>query len=77
MRARIAIGRIYTFHSTAQGICPALDWHLVAQSDGVLSGMISWNDMQDMARATGTYNLQSRAFQLTAKEIRSGPNRDD
>ena len=67
-------GRIYTFHSTAQGMCPALDWHLVAQSNGVLSGMISWNDMQDMARATGTYNSRSRTFQLTAKEI-SGQGR--
>jgi len=68
------VGRIYAFHSTAQGGCPALDWHLVAQSNGVLSGMISWNGMQDTASATGTYNLQLRTFQLTAKET-SGQGR--
>jgi len=36
--------------------------------------MISWNDMQDMARATGTYDMQSRTFQMTATEI-SGQGR--
>ena len=62
------VGRIYAFHSTAQGGCQALDWHLVAQSNGVLSGMISWNGMQDMASATGTYNLQAKTIKMTAKE---------
>jgi hypothetical protein len=31
--------------------------------------MISWNGMQDMAHADGTYNMQSRTFQMTANEI--------
>ena|SRR5215831_90458 len=68
------MGKVYAFHSRARGGCPALDWHVVAQSNGVLSGMISWNDMQDMARATGTYDMQSRTFQMTATEI-SGQGR--
>jgi hypothetical protein len=63
------VGRLYDFHSTAQRGCPALDWHVVAQSNGVLSGMISWNGMQDMAHADGTYNTQSRTFQMTANKI--------
>src|SRR6516225_835723 len=50
-------GRVYTFHSTPQGSCPALDWHVVVQSNGDLSGMIAWNNMQSMARATGTVNM--------------------
>jgi hypothetical protein len=36
--------------------------------------MISWNNMQDMAHATGTYNLQARTFKMTAKET-SGQGR--
>ena len=63
------MGRVYSFHSTAQGSCPALDWHVVSQSNGTLTGMISWNNMQNMARATGTYNLQAKTFQMTAKEV--------
>ena len=62
------MGRVYSFHSSAQGGCPALDWHVVAQSNGTLAGMISWNNMQSMARAAGTYNAQAKTFQMTAKE---------
>ena len=62
-------GRIYAFHSQAHGICPAMDWHIVAEANGTLEGMISWNGMQDMARATGTYNAQAGTFQMTAKEV--------
>ncbi len=46
-----------------------MDWHIVAEGNGTLEGMISWNGMQDMAKATGTYNAQSGTFQMTAKEV--------
>jgi len=62
-------GRVYVFHSTAQAGCPALDWHVVVGANGALSGMISWNNMQDMAHATGMLNTQARTFQMTAKEV--------
>jgi hypothetical protein len=62
-------GRVYTFHSKAQGGCPALDWHVTAEGDGSLSGMIAWNDMKSMAKATGTVNMQAKTFQMTAKEV--------
>lgn len=62
-------GRIYAFHSQAQGECPALDWHIVTEANGTLVGMISWNGMKDMAKATGTYNAQAGTFQMTAKEV--------
>jgi hypothetical protein len=61
-------GRVYTFHSKAQGSCPALDWHVVAESNGVLSGMIAWNNMQSMARAQGTLNASARTFDMKAVE---------
>jgi hypothetical protein len=62
-------GRVYTFHSKAQAGCPALDWHVVAGANGTLSGMIAWDDMKAMAHATGTVNMQSHTFQMTAKEV--------
>jgi hypothetical protein len=62
-------GRVYSFHSKAQAGCPALDWHVVVEGNNALAGMISWNNMQSMARAAGTVNLQARTFQMTAKEV--------
>jgi hypothetical protein len=62
-------GRVYSFHSKAQGSCPSLDWHLVVQSNGGLAGMISWNDMKSMARAEGTVNMAARTFDMKAVEV--------
>lgn len=67
-------GRVYTFHSKAQSGCPSLDWHVVVGSNGGLSGMISWDDMKAMARASGSVNMQARTFQMTATEV-GGQNR--
>jgi hypothetical protein len=62
-------GRVYVFHSTAQSSCPALDWHVVLTPDGTLDGVIAWNNMQSLARASGSLNAQSRTFQMTAREV--------
>jgi hypothetical protein len=62
-------GRVFAFHSRAQRGCPALDWHIVSGANGALSGMISWDNMKSMAKATGSVNPQSRAFQMTATEV--------
>jgi hypothetical protein len=59
-------GRIYAFHSSAQHSCPAMDWHLVVGANGTMTGMISWNNMQSVAHASGS--IDGRTFQLTAKE---------
>jgi hypothetical protein len=61
-------GRIYAFHSQAQHNCPAMDWHLVVGANGTLTGMISWNNMQSVARASGTVDSHSQTFQLAATE---------
>ncbi len=61
-------GRVYAFHSGPQGGCPGLDWHIVA-SGSALDGMIAWDNMKAMARATGTLNLDAKTFQMTAKEV--------
>ncbi len=60
-------GRVYTFNSSAQGGCPALDWHVVTGANGALSGMIAWNNMESMAKATGT--VRAGQVQMTAKEV--------
>jgi len=65
-------GRLYVFHSTAQGGCPALDWHVVAGPNGALSGMIAWDDMKAMAKASGT--ATAGKVQMTATEV-GGQNR--
>lgn len=63
-------GRVYMFHSKAQGACPALDWHITVQANNTLSGMIAWNDMKSIAYATGVVNMPKGTFQLSAQEIR-------
>jgi hypothetical protein len=62
-------GRVYSFHAPARGSCPAMDWHIVTEGNGTLNGMISWNNMQDMAKAEGTYSAKTGKFQMTAKEV--------
>ena len=62
-------GRVYAFHSGATANCPALDWHIVLGNAGALAGMISWNNMESLARARGSINQTSGAFQMTAQEV--------
>ena len=62
-------GRLYAFHSTGQGSCPPLDWHIVIGPNDTLAGMISWDEMKSMARASGSVNPQTRTFQMTAQEV--------
>jgi hypothetical protein len=46
--------RVYDLRSEAQGSCPALRWHIVADQAGVLSGTIAWDDMKKVAGVSGT-----------------------
>ena len=36
-----APGTLFVLHSTAQGACPALDWHVVVGENGTLSGILA------------------------------------
>jgi hypothetical protein len=67
--AQMPEGRLFVFHSAAQGACPPLDWHLVVGPNSTLSGMISWDNMKSMAQATGTVNLAARTFAMQAHEV--------
>jgi hypothetical protein len=46
--------RVYELHSQAQGTCPALDWHIVASPDGVLSGTFALPDRKMKATVAGS-----------------------
>ena len=61
--------RVFSFHSNATfSGCPSLDWHVVVQPDYTVSGMVGWQNMQVVARVSGTMDPQSKTYQLTAKE---------
>jgi len=81
--------RVYVLHSEAQGSCPSLNWHMVASPDGVLTGMVAWDNQKVVAMFTGTImplvraerfgkplgdTPQSRTFQGIATEV-GGQNR--
>src|SRR5438309_2241879 len=67
--AQVPEGRIYTLHSKAEGACPSLDWHIVVEPNGVLAGMIAWDDMKTLARATGTIDQENHTFSMLTKEM--------
>jgi hypothetical protein len=73
--------KVYDVHSEAQGTCPSLNWHIVASPDGVLTGMIAWDNMKVAALVSGTMerpvqigrnaqpsNAQYRTFSMIANE---------
>jgi hypothetical protein len=64
--------RLYTSHTLPVGACPALEWHIVATPDNMLSGFISSNNMKTMFRVSGKYNPTDRTFRLDGKEV-GGP----
>jgi hypothetical protein len=53
-------GRVLSFHSEPSSGCPGLDWHIVVAANNQLKGMISWNDMKDVARVTGSADRDGR-----------------
>lgn len=64
--AQVPPGRIYMLHSPAAGGCPALDWHIVVEPNDIVAGMIAWNDMKTMARASGKVDRKNHTFAVTA-----------
>jgi hypothetical protein len=67
--AQVPQGRIYVLHSPAAGACPSLDWHVVVEPNDILAGMIAWDDMKTMARATGKVDRPNHTFTMTAVEM--------
>ena len=63
------IDRFYAFNSAAQAGCPGMAWAVTVHPDGTLSGTISWNNEQSVARVTGRLDTRTGAFQMTANEV--------
>ena len=60
--------KVYILHSAPQGSCPALDWYIVAKPGGTLGGTLSWNEFQDTATISGSFDQQKGTFQMRALE---------
>ena len=60
-------GRMYVYQSPPQFHCPGLDWLLVVGENGVLSGMVSWDNMRSMAKAEG--GIKEGQVHMTATEV--------
>jgi hypothetical protein len=67
--AQVPQGRVYVLHSPAAGACPSLDWHIVVEPNDILAGLIAWDDMKTMARATGKVDRPNHTFTMTAVEL--------
>ncbi len=67
--AQMPVGRVYTLHSAPAGGCPALDWHIVVEPNDTLVGMIAWDNMQTIARASGTVNRKDHTFSMIATAL--------
>jgi hypothetical protein len=66
---KLPAGRLYVFHSTPRSGCPGVDWYIVAGAGDTLTGFIAWNNMQSVARATGTLNRRTGTFEMMAHEL--------
>ena len=66
---KLPAGRLYVFHSGPRSGYPGVDWYIVAEVGDTLTGFIAWNNMQSLARATGTLNRRAGTFELTAHEV--------
>src|SRR5690242_17148188 len=60
-------GTTYTQHSSANGACPALDWHIVVGQNGALSGMVGADDMKTVFRVSG--QIAGANFTMNGTEV--------
>lgn len=67
--AQMPKGSVYVLHSKPHGGRPSLDWYIVAETNNLLAGMIAWNDMKTMTKATGTVDRSRHTFTMAAAEI--------
>jgi hypothetical protein len=68
---KVPEGRIYVLHSSPTGACPSLDWHIVVERNDMIAGMVAWDNMQRLGRATGRVNRQNGTFQMHVVELGS------
>jgi len=67
--AQMPKGSVYVFHSQARGGCPSLDWYIVVETGDTLAGMIAWDDMSTMTKASGRLDRSHHTFHIVLTEI--------
>ena len=45
--------RLYVLHTDAEGTCPSLLWHIIVGQDGVISGLLAWDNRRTVAAVAG------------------------
>jgi hypothetical protein len=60
-------GSTFAMHSNAVDDCPAMDWNIVVQKDGIMTGMVGVDDTKAIFRLTGTYSGAN--FHLNGQEV--------
>jgi hypothetical protein len=60
-------GSTFAMHSNPVDDCPAMDWNIVVQKDGIMTGMVGVDDTKAIFRLTGTYSGAN--FHLNAQEV--------
>jgi hypothetical protein len=66
--------RLYVLHSDAVGTCPSMLWHIIVGQDGVISGLIAWDNRKTVAAVAGAIvpniNVERNATQPANPEPR-------
>jgi hypothetical protein len=61
--------RLYVLHSDAEGTCPSFLWHIIVGQDGVISGLLAWDNRKTVASVAGAIvpniNVERNAQQPT------------
>src|ERR1700755_500408 len=60
---------LYAYHTgPAVGGCPGLDWHIVLGADSSLTGFVTWDQGEHMAKLAGSIK-KDRTFEMDAQEV--------
>jgi hypothetical protein len=60
---------LYAFHTgPVVGGCPGLDWHITLDSHDALSGFVSWDRGQHIAKLDGSLQKDG-SFKMAAQEV--------
>ena len=71
----VLTGQVYTIETPAEGTCPRLDWHFVADAGRKVEGVLFTDTRQRIADLSGTLAGDGR-FQMTAKAGSGGGEAD-
>jgi hypothetical protein len=67
--AQMPKGSVYVLHSGAHRGCPSLDRYIVVEAGDTLAGMIAWDDMKVMTKASGRVDRPHHTFSMIETEI--------